>query len=107
MKTDRDVTRETLQAATALHRSGDWWRAEELCLRILASEPSNTDARHLLGLTSLAQGQASRAVCELARVAKDNDRSPTVHLHWGLALNAAGQFVQACDRIREAIRLDP
>jgi tetratricopeptide (TPR) repeat protein len=55
-------------AVTSLQRSGRWAEAEALCRQVLAGQPCQPDALHLLGLTAQNAGQP-RAAIELISAA--------------------------------------
>ncbi|WMD21161.1 tetratricopeptide repeat protein [Achromobacter seleniivolatilans] len=56
---------DALNKAYAHWNAGQAPQAEQLCLRVLAVAPDQTDARHLLGLMAHAYGQADVAIAHL------------------------------------------
>ena len=54
------------EQAVALHRSGRLAEAESLYLRLLADDPRDFDARHLLGVIRAQQGRLDEALSDIA-----------------------------------------
>ncbi len=98
---------EVLQLAVDRHCAGDLRQAEQLCLRVLASDPNNPDAHHRLGLVALAQGQTARAIQHLEKAVEQNGRSVAFRHHMGVAMRTAGRKQQAIDNFRLALAQQP
>ena len=50
-----------LRQALAAHQSGDLDRAKDLYRRVLAADPNNADAHHLMGVVAKQQGDPATA----------------------------------------------
>jgi tetratricopeptide (TPR) repeat protein len=98
---------ERLQLAVHHHQAGDVARAEELYRLVLADEPRNADAHHLLGLIALAQDDAQRAVDHIRRAIDCNPAAAQFHFHLGTALSRLGRNAQAVESHARAVALEP
>ncbi len=96
-----------LNDAVALHRKGELGEAEKIYRRILAAQPQNPDALHLLGLIASASGRNSEAVELISKAVALNPGVADFHNNLGNALFALGQLAQAELSFHESIRLDP
>src|SRR5438552_9585406 len=98
---------QTIEQAKALHRMGRIAEAEAVYRAVLARDPRQFDALHLLGLIRYQQGRAGEAHDLLSQAIKLRPRSPQVLAILMAALLALGRFEEAlaaCDRL---IALDP
>ncbi|HWB54180.1 MAG TPA: tetratricopeptide repeat protein [Tepidisphaeraceae bacterium] len=85
-----------LQAAIQHQRSGHLQEAEQICLQIVAQEPANPDALHMLGVLAMQQNQHDTALDWLSRaIAIQPDNA--------IARNNLGSALRAKDRMDEAI----
>jgi tetratricopeptide (TPR) repeat protein len=97
----------TLQQAIQHHRTGNLRLAEQLYMEVLASEPHNADAHHLLGMATLVQGQVPRAVSHFEQAVRQNEQSAVYRHHLGVALSAAGRKAEAIEMLRKALAIEP
>jgi tetratricopeptide (TPR) repeat protein len=97
----------TLQLALRHHQSGELAEAERLYRQVLAAEPRNADAHHLLGLLALVEGRPEQAIEHFSRAIDCNPAAALFHGHLGAALQAAGRTLEAVNSYREAVRIDP
>ena len=88
------------------HRSGRLTEAEALYHAILADDPCDADALHLLGVVADARGASARAV-ELIGQALQLRESPRFHSNLGMALGHLGRHVEALAAYQHALRLRP
>jgi predicted O-linked N-acetylglucosamine transferase (SPINDLY family) len=103
---------EALAIALASHRAGQCDHAAEICRRIVAAEPEQAEAWHLLGVVALERGELAEAEAALRRaIASD---WPTDALHraefhnsLGILLKRQGRLGAAVDAYRQAIALHP
>jgi tetratricopeptide (TPR) repeat protein len=101
----------TLQQALDLgvrhHQAGRLREAEGIYRQILASDPNNAHALHLLGLLSSQVGQADIAVDYIRRAIALNPTAGQYHGNLGAALATAGRHEQAIEAYERAIQLRP
>lgn len=95
-----------LQALQAL-RTGLPAQARVILLDLLAAQPANGPARHLLGLALLEEGMGEAAVEQLDQALVLDPGNPSVHYHCGNALSAVGRHPDAIARFASAIDLRP
>ena len=104
----------TLPASTVLwdnavqcHLAGRLPEAEDLYRQLLAHQPANADALHMLGVLQyqLGNGPAGLELVERA-IAIDN-RAAKYHGHRGLILSAIGNVDQAIGAFRQALAIQP
>ncbi len=98
---------DTLRLAMQHHRAGDLRQAEQLYLQVLAREPDNADAHHLLGMAAMVQGQSQRAVEHFERAVQHNEQSVDFRHHLGVALSTAGRKQQAVEVLHQAHNQQP
>lgn len=81
--------------------------AERAFQAVLADEPEDVDALHLLGVTRLMQGRSAHGA-ELLEQAADraHDRAD-IRVNLGVALRAVGQLQRAANTLEEAIAIQP
>ncbi|MGD9721562.1 MAG: tetratricopeptide repeat protein [Pirellulales bacterium] len=96
-----------LQTALRLHQAGDLAQAEALYGQVLAAEPRQADAHHLLGMIALARNELEQAVKRIRAAIECNAMAPHYHYHLGTALLRAGRTDEAIDSYRQAVLLDP
>ena len=97
--------RETLQQALVHYGNARWSDAEACCRRLLASQPRQAEALHLLGVIAHRAGFTSDAVA-LVRQAVASDPRAAYHSNLGVFLTALGRFDAAADACRAALVLD-
>jgi protein O-GlcNAc transferase len=98
---------QTIEQAKALHRMGRIAEAEAVYRSVLARNPREFDALHLLGLIRYQQGRPSEAHALLSQAIKLRPRSPqalSVFMASLLALGRLDEALAACDRL---IAIDP
>jgi predicted O-linked N-acetylglucosamine transferase (SPINDLY family) len=96
-----------LQKAIGLHQQGRLREAEDLYRQILASEPSNFDALHLLGVVRHQQGNGTEALGFIERALKRNPGSVRALSNRGLVLHAMGRNDEAIQSFDQALAVDP
>jgi tetratricopeptide (TPR) repeat protein len=96
-----------LQQAHALHAAGDLPKAEKLYKTILARDPGQFDALHLLGIIKYQNGKPAEALRYLAAALKRNAGSAEVLASQGLALHALGRCADACASYAAALAITP
>jgi len=96
-----------LAAALEDHRAGRLSQAEAVYRQLLARDPNNCDALHLLGVIAHQVGRHSEAVDLITRAIRIDGSVADYHCNLGEALNALGRIEQAMTSYRTAMRLDP
>ena len=99
--------RALLERAVACHDRGDIAEAGKMYRQILAGEPENPDALHLLGLTAIDGGNLEEAKELISRAIVNFPAMPSFHVSLGRVHVALGDFVTAQACYQEAIRLQP
>jgi tetratricopeptide (TPR) repeat protein len=100
-------THETLNNAIACHQQGNLDQASRLYQAVLAGDPANADALHLLGVAALQRGDSARAIDLIGRAIARNPGVLAFHSNLAEAYRAAGQLDRASGCCRTALRLDP
>ena len=83
---------EKLKKAVSQHQNGDFENAALLYRQVLAEEPKNADALHMLGLLSYQEGQADEAVGLISRSLEINPEFSPAMINLGNALLATQDF---------------
>ncbi len=99
--------RDLLRQAITLHRNGELAQAEPLYARVLAHDPSNPDATHLLGVLRFQQGRPAEALGLVAAALRMKPDSPGILSNHGLVLEALGRFDEAVAAYDRAIARQP
>ena len=103
----RGTTAAELEAGIAQHEAGRPERAAALYRKVLAREPDNADALHLLGVVALGEGRAERAVQLIGRAVARAPGFALAYSNLGNAQRAAGRKQEAKASYLRAVALDP
>jgi tetratricopeptide (TPR) repeat protein len=98
---------ETLKAALVHHQRGEWAPAEALYRQVLATEPEQPDALHLLGFMTHQRGDSARALEPMQKAIALAPGVAFQHANLGLVQRALGQLDAAHASLLQAHRLDP
>ena len=98
---------DTLNTAIAMHRTGQLGTAATLYQRVLASEPGNTEALHLLGVLHHQQGDHARAVELIGRAVSLRPNAYIFHANLAEAYRALGDHERAVGCCRAALQIWP
>ncbi|MFO0950027.1 MAG: tetratricopeptide repeat protein [Isosphaeraceae bacterium] len=98
---------EALAVAVAHHQSGRLDAAEQIYRQILAADPNQADAWHLLGVIAHQVGRHDAAVELIGRSVGLRPTEPLFHNNLGNALNALARFAGATACYRRALELNP
>lgn len=98
---------EILQQAVVLHRQGDAEHAGSAYRKILALEPSQVDAFHLLGVTGLERRVYPAGLAAVARALAVSPDFAQAHGSRGTALQGLGRLAEAIASHRKALALAP
>jgi predicted O-linked N-acetylglucosamine transferase (SPINDLY family) len=96
-----------LQTALQHHQAGRLAQAADIYRRILAVEPDQPDALHLLGVILHQSGQHAEALDLLRRATTARPRSAVYHNSLGVALKDRGDLQAAAVSYRRAVELEP
>jgi predicted O-linked N-acetylglucosamine transferase (SPINDLY family) len=101
------VDPQRMEQGRHFHRAGDFARAEPVFREIVAADPANGDAWHLLGRACLGLGKLGDAEACYLRAGRLRPDSAEVQNNLGVVYVEQGQLEQALARFNEAIRLAP
>jgi tetratricopeptide (TPR) repeat protein/2-polyprenyl-3-methyl-5-hydroxy-6-metoxy-1,4-benzoquinol methylase len=96
-----------LAEAVRLHQAGQLEQAAALYQNVLALEPHNADAVHLLGFLAYQGGRADTAIGLISRAIARNGNAAPYHFHLALAFKAVGRLDEAAASYRQALKLKP
>lgn len=91
----------------ALQRQGRLAQAAAVFERVVAREPLNGDALHLLGITLGQMGRAEEAVKRIAAAVALRPSNPYMHCNLGNALSSMGRHADAAGAFARAAALQP
>jgi predicted O-linked N-acetylglucosamine transferase (SPINDLY family) len=98
---------EALQSAISHHQAGRLSEAEPIYSRILAVEPTQPDALHLLGVLASQCGHHAAGEEMIRRAVAVRPSAPNFRLSLGNVLMAQGRRADAIAQFQEEIRLCP
>ncbi|MGJ9416814.1 tetratricopeptide repeat protein [Massilia sp. CMS3.1] len=98
--------RALLKEAVALHQAGKLIDAQARYRDVLAIEPRQFDALHLLGVVARQQGEAQEAVTLISQAIGISPAQATAHCNLGAALQDLGQSQEALASYDTALRLN-
>jgi len=98
---------ELLQQALALHTAGRLAEAEKLYQQVLAFEPEQPDALHLLGAMAQQLGQSETAVALIRRAIARYPNNPDMHKNLGVALLSLRRFAEAQTSFESVLQFNP
>src|SRR4051812_29240424 len=96
-----------LETALDHHRAKRLPQAEAGYREVLAMDPRNADALHLLGVLAAETGHVDVGVDLIRRAISILPRFPEFHRHLAEALLATGRYPDAAAAFVNATRLDP
>lgn len=97
----------SLDDAVAFFRAGEYGPAERSCRELLAAQPENADALHLLGVVVYQAGKPVEAIEYLQKAVQLLPGSAEASGNLGLAYHAAGDFAASAFWHRRALGLNP
>jgi tetratricopeptide (TPR) repeat protein/SAM-dependent methyltransferase len=103
----RPKIREILDAAFAAHRAGQPGEAERLCREVLASDPRNADALHLLGVLARQFARPDIAADLIGQAIAIDRKAAPYHASLGNALSDMRRPGDALASFKAALRLKP
>jgi tetratricopeptide (TPR) repeat protein len=96
-----------LTTAVEMHQAGQIGPAAQIYQQILAREPENADALHLLGVLRHQCGDHDQAVALINRAVVLGPSVPSFHANLAEAYRALGEFGRAAACCRTALQLRP
>jgi tetratricopeptide (TPR) repeat protein len=96
-----------LDQAVGLHGEGRLAEAERLYVQLLAAEPNQLDARHMLGVLRAQQGRNLEALELIAPVTAAQPGNALAWANHGNVLNALGHYNPALESFDRALALQP
>ena len=102
-----DQIARAMKHAIALHQGGQVRDAIPVYQQVLASEPENPDALHLLGLAMRQHGDADGAISYLEKAISIQGDVAAMHSNLGNAYRDTGRNEQALQEYHKAVELDP
>ena len=98
---------EQLHQALAKHQAGDLDAAKAMYLAVLANEPRNADAHHLLGCAYRSERKMNEAIDSIGAAISIAPGMPTFYNNLGTCYSAKVELVAAELCFRKALALDP
>ncbi len=98
---------EALTGALEHHQAGRLAEAESIYREVLASDPGNVDALHLLGMAVAQAGERASAIEWIERAIQGNPAIPAFHNNLGTVLQAEERIGEAVRSFRRALELNP
>lgn len=96
-----------IERGIGLHESGRLVEAETLYREVLAADPRNADALHLLGVVQHQRGDHTAALLSINAAIPARPSSALFHFNLGNLLVALDETEAAADSFSEATRLNP
>ena len=93
--------------AIALQRSGRWAEAERLYLEVLADDPQDFTARHLLGVARAQAGRLDQALADIEDALKIKPGDPEAVFNRANVLKVLNRPLDALAGYDEALALKP
>ncbi|HEX4053983.1 MAG TPA: tetratricopeptide repeat protein [Tepidisphaeraceae bacterium] len=100
-------TAQSMQIAVRHQQAGRLAEARAIYLDVLAREPNQPDALHLLGVIAVQTGRTDEAIDLIRRAIAINPAVADYHNNLGYALRNQGELDEAIAAWRQAIRLRP
>ena len=97
----------SLERSRELVSAGSFDKAEAMLRQTIAADPSNIDARVLLGKTLALQGLRGEAIEQLAEAVRLNPSSATAHNEFGMVLSRFVEVKAARQEFERSLELDP
>ncbi len=107
MQSQRVELGRAVAQAVALSRAGQWAQAEQVCAMILAAQPAEPTALHVLGVCRLQRGEYAGAEQALAACLRAQPGQAAALANRGIALQALKRFDEALDCYAQALVLAP
>jgi tetratricopeptide (TPR) repeat protein len=96
-----------LHQALAAQKRGNLAEAEARYRDVLADDPGEFNANHLLGVLRFQQGRNAEALALITRALATNSNGAEAHAHCGLVLQALGRNTEALASLERALAIRP
>jgi tetratricopeptide (TPR) repeat protein len=96
-----------MQIGVEHHRAGRLEEAEAAYREVLATNPTDFDALHLLGVIAQQSGRTDMAVELIGQAIRLRPQVAAAHSNLGNALKSAGRLEEAIGEYRKAVELNP
>jgi predicted O-linked N-acetylglucosamine transferase (SPINDLY family) len=100
-------SRAVLSQAIAFHQAGKLAEAERLYLQLMAAEPREPTAHHMLGVVRAQQGRNSEALELMSAALALRPNAPEVLSNYGNVLRVQGRFEEALASYDSALSVKP
>lgn len=104
---DSALTAALLQQALAHHQQGQLREAQAFYRQVLALQPQQFDALHLLGVIARQQGDAAQAIELITQALALDPQQAKAHCNLGVALMDQGRANEALASYERALALQP
>lgn len=101
------IIEDDLRQGLVHHRAGRAAEAKDCYRKVLAADPDNAEALHLLGVLALQAGNWDAAAARIERAIAVNDTVPAYHDHLAVVRRNQGRLNDAEVAHRRALALDP
>lgn len=101
------ASEDTIRTAVRLHQAGQHGEAEAMYRDVLAVEPDNFDALHLLGVLAYQTGRLDEALELLGTAVRKHGTQPSALVSLGNTLTSLGRYDEAAAWYRRALELEP
>lgn len=96
-----------INAAIRFHQAGQFAKAEPMYRNILAAEPDNFDALHLLGVLAYQSGRLDESLELLSKTIQKHKSHPTAFISLGNTLTSLNRYNEAAEYYHQALELEP
>ena len=98
---------EFLNSALRSHQAGRWQEAERQYRQVLARQPQNADAMHLLGLLYHQRGKGEEAIGLYKQALGIRPNYWEAHSNLAMVLQQQGKVTEAIGHFQQALALEP
>ena len=96
-----------LDQAVAFHQAGQLSKAERLCQQVLADNPRNADALHLLGVVAYQVGRHEIAVNLITHAIEIDPQQIEAYNNLGIVFKEQGKLEKSIQTYHKAIEINP
>lgn len=96
-----------INAAIRFHQAGQLAEAEPMYRDILAAEPDNFDALHLLGVLAYQSGRLDESLELLSTTIQKHRSQPSAFISLGNTLTSLNRYNEAAEYYHQALELEP
>lgn len=101
-RSERKQSQHNFEHAIAYMRTGERQKADNLCQKILLTDPGNMDALHLHGVLTYQAGDGVRAAEILTKVLAQNPDRFSAQNDLGMVLNSLDRYQEAIEHLQPA-----